>query len=178
MKILHATHGSPWWLHALGAAALLLHVGAGFAGIVSGTTAVCFRKGGPLHRLAGEVFVVAMLTMAAVGAAMAVFLSEWTNVMGGTFTFYLIASGWATVRRKDGAAGAFEATAMLTAGAAALVGAWFAWRGAHAPDGLIDGQPWQPAVVFAAIAAPAPLPLLIFWLVRARTSRQFSLPAA
>jgi uncharacterized membrane protein len=239
MMILHATQASPWWIHALAAVALFLHVGAGFVGIVSGTAAVSFRKGGQLHRLAGEIFVGAMLTMGAVGAAMAVVLSQWTNVMGGTFTFYLIASAWATVRRKDGGAGAFEATAMLAAIGAAVAGVWFAWLGAQRPDGLIDGQPWQPAVLFAAIAALAatldfrvlrrggiagvprlarhlwrmclglfiaassffigqqqvmpvatqgspllfipafaPLALLIFWLFRVRTSRQFRLQAA
>jgi uncharacterized membrane protein len=239
MMILHATLGSPWWIHALAAAALFVHVGGGIVGILSGTAAISFRKGGQLHRWAGEVFVVAMLTMGAVGAAMAVVLSEWTNVMGGTFTFYLIASAWATVHRRDGGAGAFEAAAMMAAVCAALAGLWFAWLGAHRPDGLIDGQPWQPAVVFAVIAALAatmdfrvlrhggiagvprlarhlwrmclglfiaassfflgqqqvmpafiqgsplllvlafaPLPLLIFWLVRVRTARQFRLNAA
>jgi uncharacterized membrane protein len=239
MMILQATLGSPWWIHALAAFGLFLHVGAGIVGILSGTAAIAFRKGGQLHRIAGEVFVVAMLTMGAVGASMAVFLSQWSNVMGGSFTFYLIGSAWATVRRKDGGAGGFETAAMLAAVGTVLAALWVAWLGAHRPDGLLDGNPWQAAAVFAAIAALsatmdlrvlrrggisgvprlarhlwrmclglfiaaasfflgqqqvmpvfiqgspllcipalAPLALLIFWLVRVRTNRQFRLQAA
>jgi uncharacterized membrane protein len=150
--ILHLTAHSPWWIHWGAALALVLHVGGGIVGILSGTAAALFRKGSHLHRAAGDIFVVAMLTIGTVGAAMATFLTQWTNVMGGTFTVYLIGSAWATAHRRDGGAGRFEIAAMCAALAAA---AWFAWVGAHSPDGLIDGQPWQPAVVFGVIAVLA-----------------------
>jgi len=153
--LLHLTAGSPWSVHAAVVLALSLHIGGGIAGILSGTAAAVFPKGGRLHRAAGDIFVVSMLTMAGFGAVMATFLSQWSNVMGGTFTLYLVGSAWMTARRKSFGVGGFEIGAML-AGLGIAVGALsVAWVGAHRPDGLIDGNPWQPAVVFATIATLA-----------------------
>jgi hypothetical protein len=153
--LLHLTTQSPWWIHTAALLALTLHIAGGITGILSGTAAMVFRKGGRLHRAAGQVFVVSMLTMATFGAIIATFLSQWTNVMGGTFTLYLIVSAWTTARRKTGGPGAFEIGAMLAALGIAAGAMWLAWIGAHRPGGLIDGQPWQPAVVVAAVATLA-----------------------
>jgi uncharacterized membrane protein len=152
---LHLTTGSPWWVHAAAVVALSLHIGGGIAGILSGAAAAAFRKGGRLHRAAGDIFVASMLTMAIFGTAMATILLQWSNVMGGTFTFYLVASAWKTARRKNGGVGGFEAGAMLAALGIAAGALWVAWVGAHRPDGMIDGNPWQPALVFATVATLA-----------------------
>jgi len=153
--ILHLTAGSPWWVHVAAILAFSLHIGGGIAGILSGTAAAVFRKGGRLHRVAGDVFVVSMLTMAGFGAAMATVLLQWSNVMGGTFTLYLVGSAWMTARRRNGGVGGFEVGAMLAAVGIAAGALGVAWVGAHRPDGMIDGNPWQPAVVFAAVATLA-----------------------
>jgi uncharacterized membrane protein len=107
---LQASPDAPWILH-LGAALLLaLHIGGGATGILSGFTAMFARKGGRLHRVAGTVFFVAMLTMAGVAAVVAPMLPDarWTNTTAAVFTLYLVATAWATVRRPAGATGAFE----------------------------------------------------------------------
>jgi len=153
--ILHLTADSPWWIHAAAVTALSLHIGGGIAGILSGTAAAAVRKGGRLHRAAGDIFVVSMLTMAGFGAAMAIFLLQWSNVMGGTFTLYLVGSAWMTARHRNGGVGGFEVSAMLAALFIAAGALCVAWVGAHRPDGLIDGNPWQPAVVFATVATLA-----------------------
>jgi uncharacterized membrane protein len=153
--MLHLTAQSPWWIHAAALLALSLHIAGGITGILSGTAAMIFRKGGRLHRAAGQVFVASMLVMAAFGAIIATFLSQWTNVVGGTFTLYLIASAWTTARRKTGGTGTFEVTAMLAALGVAAGAVWLVRVGVHRPDGLINGQPWQPALVFAVIATLA-----------------------
>jgi len=46
---------------------LVVHICGGTLGLLSGTAAICFRKGSLRHVLAGRVFVVSMLIMA-VGA--------------------------------------------------------------------------------------------------------------
>jgi uncharacterized membrane protein len=44
---------------------LILHILAGSIGLLSGTVAMAVRKGGNLHRASGNVFTIAMLTLAA-----------------------------------------------------------------------------------------------------------------
>jgi hypothetical protein len=87
---------------------LLFHICAGTLGLLSGAVAIFFRKGSPRHALAGKVFVISMLSMAASGAFMAVLKSQPGNVVGGTFTFYLVATAWLTARRADGKTTTFE----------------------------------------------------------------------
>ena len=40
---------------------LVFHISAGTSALLSGTAAMSFRKGSPRHRVAGNVFVMAML---------------------------------------------------------------------------------------------------------------------
>jgi len=92
---------------------LPVHIIAGMVGILSGTAALSFRKGGPRHVLAGKVFVAAMLTMACSAIYLAIMKNQTSNVLGGTFTFYLIATAWATARRGEGQTGIFDWAALL-----------------------------------------------------------------
>ena len=80
---------------------LLVHICAGTAGLLSGTAAISFRKGSPRHIIAGRVFVVSMLIMAAFAAYLGVVKNQPNNVGGGILTFYLIATAWLTARRGD-----------------------------------------------------------------------------
>ena len=72
--ILQVAAGSPWWLFAAANLILFLHIAGGTLGIISGAVALLSRKGGRMHRLAGTVFLVSMLTMATIGAAASPFL--------------------------------------------------------------------------------------------------------
>ncbi|PYT56578.1 MAG: hypothetical protein DMG46_17135 [Acidobacteria bacterium] len=49
-----------------------------------------FRKGSLRHVLAGKVFVVSMLTLAAAAVYLAILKHQTPNVVGGLLTFYLI----------------------------------------------------------------------------------------
>jgi hypothetical protein len=153
--ILHLPPGSPPLLRDTAAALLFLHIGGASVGLVSGAATLAFRKGAPWHKAAGNVFFVAMLTMSAVGACVAPFLPvpQWSSTGAGIFTFYLVATGWATVRRKEGAVGRFDVVAALVAFGAAAAFAALAWVGANSPGGMIGGLPYQPAIVFGALAA-------------------------
>ena len=92
-------------LHGLTTLAFVLHVGGGTLGLVSGTVAVFARKGGALHRMAGTLFVVSMLVMAAFADYLALTQPDPVNFVIGTFALYLVATGWMTVWRKAGAVG-------------------------------------------------------------------------
>ena len=81
---------------------LLLHIVSGTLGMLSGFVAVFLRKGSREHGIAGNIFVITMLSLGATGAYMAVLKSQPANILGGLLTFYLVATAWLTARRKDG----------------------------------------------------------------------------
>lgn len=92
---------------------LLVHICAGTLGLLSGAAAISFRKGSRAHVLAGKVFVVSMLTMAAGAAYLAVLRHQPNNLGGGILTFYLIGTAWLTARRRDGETSRLDWVALL-----------------------------------------------------------------
>jgi hypothetical protein len=92
---------------------LPLHISAGIVGILSGAAAMSIRKGSARHALAGKVFVIAMLTLAASAVYLALMKHQLGNVLGGTFTFYLVTTAWVTARRGDGETSIFDWVALL-----------------------------------------------------------------
>jgi hypothetical protein len=87
--------------HDLTTFAFVLHIGAGTVGLISGTVAALARKGGRLHRAAGNVFFVSMLVMAAFAAYLAVVMpGQMVNLFIAAFTAYLVVTAWLTVRRR------------------------------------------------------------------------------
>src|SRR5262249_3325357 len=79
---------------------LALHIAAGISGLVSGTLAMCFRKGSDRHRLYGNLFVVSMLALGTSAAVLAIYAQESANLIAGVFTVYLVGTAWATARSE------------------------------------------------------------------------------
>ena len=107
---------------------LVLHISAGIVGLLSGAVAMFFRKGSRGHVVAGRIFVISMLSMSAAGAYMAYFTKpNMGNVLGGVMTFYMVATAWATARRREGETGIFDWGALLVvlAFGAVAVTLWF-----------------------------------------------------
>jgi uncharacterized membrane protein len=137
----------------LHATTLNIHIFAAILGLVTGAAAMALRKGERGHRTAGSVFFVAMLTMSGVGAVLALFVPDRGSVLGGSVTFYLVATGWAAVRRPAGSLGRFETIAAFAAFAIATMGLMFAGLTWFSADGKLDGQPALPYLVFTALPA-------------------------
>jgi uncharacterized membrane protein len=150
--ILQVNADSPWLVRGAATAVLILHISAGGTGLLAGATALLFRKGGRLHRLAGNVFFVSILIMSLIGACVAPFLPQpqWGSVIAGAVTFYLVATSWATVRRREGSVGRFEVGAAAFALGVAVAGVVI---GLHERNrtGSLDGSYF----VFASVAALA-----------------------
>ena len=136
--------------------ALIVHIGAGSIGILSGAAALAVAKGERLHRALGNVFFVSMLTMSALATYLAIVIPQArANLPGGVFTFYLVATAWMTVRRKEGTIGGFEVGAFLVAMGAAAASVVFGFQAARSPTGLFNGSQPPQYFIFAAVAALA-----------------------
>ena len=145
------------WLMRLGADALLyLHIGGGTVGMLSGAVALLVRKGAPLHRLAGRVFVISMLIMAGIGGAVAPFLNDRLSTVAGLMTFYLIATGWATARRRSGV-GVAEVAGLFVALAGAASIYTLTYMARQTPDGTLDNSPPQGFYIFMLVSTIAVL---------------------
>ena len=80
---------------------LILHILAGTIGLLSGTVAMAVRKGGNLHRASGNVFTLAMLTLATSAFGLAILKSQQGNIVGSIGTFYLIGTAGLAGRRGE-----------------------------------------------------------------------------
>jgi hypothetical protein len=92
---------------------LVLHICAGTVGLFSGAAAMFFRKGSPRHVQAGKVFVGSMLIMAVGAGYLGIVKNQPSNIGGGIITFYLIATGWLTARRREGETSRIDWVALL-----------------------------------------------------------------
>src|SRR5436190_14848353 len=155
--ILHVAAGSSWWLFAAANVILFLHIAGGTVGIISGAVALLSRKGGRWHRMAGTVFLVSMLIMATIGAVTSPFLPvpSMPNVVAGTLTFYLVATGWMAIKRKNGVIGRVEKGGLGVAVAVVAAGAIFILMAMNSPTGTIGKTPPQAFYVFALVGAIA-----------------------
>lgn len=157
MSVLHISPDSHVLVHAAAAVVLYLHIGAGTVGLLAGAAALVFRKGSRLHRQAGNVFVVAMLVMSAIGATVAPFLPtpERASVIAGVLVFYLVLSSWAAVKRKPGQIGAFDYGLLLTSASVVGASAYLMNLATQSPTGKLDGQPAAAFVMFIIIGGLA-----------------------
>lgn len=152
---LHVDPGAPAWVHAVATAVLYLHIGGGTLGLVFGAAALVFRKGERLHRMAGGLFIVAMLTMAGIAAPVSILMADRVNLVAAVLTLYLLSTSFAAVRRKDGGIGRFEVAAFFVAVGVAAAGVFFIQEAAASPTGTIGGQPPQANYMFAGVASLA-----------------------
>jgi hypothetical protein len=118
---------------------LILHICAGSVGFLSGGVAAFLRKGSRRHGLAGNVFVISMLTLAATGLYMAFMKSQPGNILGGALTFYLVTTAWITARHREGAPGILDWGALLAGSAIAAVGLTYGLAAATSQTGLKQG---------------------------------------
>lgn len=130
---------------------VFIHITMGILGILTGFLALGLRKGSPRHRLAGNVFVVAMLTMSSVAFFMAYVGTEVTpprisNILSAVFTFYLVATAWLTVRRRDGRRNLIDLAGFLVISAVVAGYITSGLKAVHSPTGMEDHYP--PGVYF------------------------------
>src|SRR5215467_12272866 len=115
---------------------LAIHICSGVVGLLSGAVAVSLRKGSRRHRVAGIVFAVSMLSLAACGVYLAFMKHKMGDVLGGTLTLYLVVTAWTTARRRDGKPGIVDWGALLVALGLVSVTATWALQAANSQTGM------------------------------------------
>lgn len=136
---------------------VITHIAGGIVDILAGYTAVVAVKGEPLHRIAGKVFVIAMLIAMGVAVYLAVLLRDQlpgqiSNIVGGTLGFYLVLSAYMTVKRKEGTIGLFEKLWLLIPLAIGALYVQWGFAALNSPAHAFDGYPPPLFFVFAGIS--------------------------
>jgi len=134
---------------------LILHITAGTLGMLSGFAAIFFGKGSRRHRVAGNVFVVSMLIMSAMGACLAAMKFQPGNILGGTLTFYLVATAWLIARRGEVRPGMIEWGALVVVATVAALNVTFGLEAALSPSGLKYEYPAGPYFFLGSVAVLA-----------------------
>ena len=138
-----------------------IHIFAGLLSITAGFFALAARKGGPLHRRSGTVFVYAMAAMTIAGGTIAAMhfemLYQKLNVIGATLTFYLVTSAVLTVKKDVWQRRRIEAAGMALALTLGVFCFAFGVEGALRPKGSFLGFPALPAFIFGTVALLAGL---------------------
>ena len=156
MTTLYVSPDAPLLARAAAEAVLVLHIGGGTVGMLSGAVALIARKGGRLHGLAGKMFFVSMLIMSGIGATVSSFLpggllNELPNTIAGLMTFTLVLTSWATIRRRDGGYGGIEIGGFAVALTVFVAGLIFIRVATNSPSGTIGSTPPQAFYVFALV---------------------------
>jgi uncharacterized membrane protein len=134
---------------------LALHITAGALGLLSGTAAICVRKGSRIHAKTGIVFSVSMLILASTGAYIAYVRSQPGNIVGGLLTLYMIATAWMAGRRREAKTGIFDWAGLafaLCVGTACVAYGFRATKG-ETHDGVPAGMDFFLGIVILMAAA-------------------------
>lgn len=125
----------------MGNTLVLFHVCAAMTGIIAGFLSMFLKKGSDRHRLAGNVFVVAMLVMSVSAVIVAGFIRlDVSNVLAGLLMFYLVTTGWLAGRRREQKSGALDVAAFLLIAGVAVgdytLGIWAVSHGLRVYHGV------------------------------------------
>ena len=145
---------------------IALHVAAAGLAVVAGYGALAFRKGSRGHKLAGQVFVAAMLVMASTAFVLAALKGQTGNMVAGAIACYLVWSGRQVMRRPGRLTGYRRLRSHIWRMCTALfvaTGSFFLGQADEIPAALRGPHLW--------VLALAPLGAMIWWMVKSRPRR-------
>ena len=130
---------------------LVFHICVGALGLLSGAVALSLRKGSRQHRVAGNAFVITMLSMAASAVYLGLVKHQTENWLKALLTAYLVASAWRTARRRDESPGAFEFGVFTAAVALGIGFVICGVRASTGPEGTADGHAALKYFIFGVV---------------------------
>ncbi len=134
-----------------------IHILGGSVSMLAGAGALWFQKGSTPHRAAGNIFFVFMLLMSGTGAYLAYINHEGASILAGTLTFYMTATGWATVKQAENTIGSFEKIALVAVIGIAAYGLLSGFEAMNSETGRKDGFPAPVYLIFGSVAVIAAL---------------------
>ena len=123
---------------------LPIHIIAGGLAIVLGAAALLVRKGGPIHRRAGLVFVYAMVVMGLTASMLG-------TVVGGIMPVYFVVTALTTVRPESTWTRRINIAAIAVAAGLAIVMILGGVKAFNAPKRALDGVPFPMFFFLATI---------------------------
>jgi len=127
---------------------LAIHVAAGGLALILGAVALLARKGGPIHRRGGLLFVYAMLVMGVTAAPLG-------NPFGGLMAVYFVATALTTVRPASPWTRGVDVAALIFAVAFTLVTIQAGVEAFDSPGRSRNGVPFLMFFFIAAVTALA-----------------------
>ncbi len=146
----------------------LFHAAMGVIGIVTGIVALCTRKGGRLHIVAGRVFVASIIVTAVSATWLAIKSEEFGFIGAGVLVVYFMLTAWMAVKRPEHQSGWFEIGAFMVAAVGAAL-MYVAWLKARQSPELFNGLP---ILIFAIVATLCAIGDLSVVLRRGLAGRQ------
>ncbi len=134
---------------------LIFHIVAGGLVLLFGYTALFAAKGLKLHKLAGSIFYIAMVSLSLSAAYLEVKSGE-PPIMG-VLSLYFASTSWATVKRQEAKIGKFEVFAFLVITAVAITFYKMGWDIVYNEQVLTGTLPLAGYFVFGTFAAFAAL---------------------
>ena len=132
---------------------LALHIVSGTVGVLTGAATLSLPKGSRWHRRTGDIFVIAMLSLALTGIGMAIVKSQPGNILGGSLTAYLVSTGWLTMRHREIRIGIFNWAAAAFGSAIAITLLTLAAAAAKTPSGMVFGYPPGPYILMGTVGS-------------------------
>jgi hypothetical protein len=96
-----------------------------------------------------------MLCLSASGVFLAIMKSQPGNILGGTLTFYLVATAWLAIRRREGEPGIVDWVALLVIVGVGATQVTLGIQAATSVTGLKYGYPAWPYFFMGSVAALA-----------------------
>jgi uncharacterized membrane protein len=152
MSHLQVASDAPILLRAAAGAALYSHIGGAILGLAAGTVAMVVKKGGSLHRLAGNVFFAAMLAMGGIGAIVAPMMQDFGSTFAGAITCYLVLTGWLAGRSAQVKGGPLEIAGVVLLGCGMVVVGLLGRQALASPGQELAGVPWFAYFVIVTVA--------------------------
>ena len=135
----------------------IAHIVAGSLALLSGYVALYSAKGAIVHRRSGIVFVYAMLLMCVAGTTLSAIreIAPATNIPAALLTSYLVITSLLTVRPLPRRSRMLEALLMCVALGVGLANVIFSYQAFTSPDGMRNGMPPFPFVLFGTVGLVA-----------------------
>ena len=130
----------------------IVHIAGAGTALVGGYGALFARKGSPLHRRAGLVFVAGLALGAVAGIALGALKPDRSAILSGTLVLYLLLSALLAVRDFGARTRPLRAAATALACACLAEALLFAGLAAQSPAGRLDGYPRALYLILGAIA--------------------------